>query len=154
MKRTEQETHRRKKRDAIKHLAVGHDAIDADHKIIVGCCNRLAACAAPEFQFLIRRLSTLLSDHFQKEAALLEAAGGALCSCHLRDHEELLNICDRAAKLHEKDYRAAQRLIRDDLARALRLHIAYRDQIIALRLNTTEPGPACSASADDKNKCR
>jgi hemerythrin-like metal-binding protein len=154
MAQTEQETHRRKKRDAIKHLAVGHDAIDADHKVIVGCCNRLAACTAPEFQFLIRRLRALLADHFQKEAKLLEAIGGALCSCHQRDHDELLDICGRAAKLHLKDHRAAQRLIRDDLARALRLHIAYRDQIIALRLNTTEPGHACPARADDKNRCR
>lgn len=153
MPETDRRPPRRKNRDTLKHLVIGHDAIDADHKIIVECCNQLSSCNAGEFEFLIRRLRTLLADHFRNEAALLEAAGSSLCGCHQRDHEDLLEICDRIIKLHQQDHRAAQRLIREDLARALRLHIAYRDQIVALRLNTAEFSNSCPGNTDGKNKC-
>jgi hemerythrin-like metal-binding protein len=153
MPESDREPQPRKRRDTIKHLVVGHDAIDADHKVIVECCNQLGSCTAGEFEFLVRRLRNLLADHFRNEAALLEAAGSKLCGCHQRDHDDLLEICDRTIKLHRQDHRAAQRIIREDLARALRLHIAYRDQIIALRLNTAEFGNSCPGNANDKNQC-
>jgi hemerythrin-like metal-binding protein len=153
MPETDRRAPRRKRRDAIKHLVIGHDVIDADHKVIVECCNQLGSCSAGEFEFLIRRLRNLLADHFHHEAALLEAAGSKLCGCHQRDHDDLLEICDRVIKLHRQDHRAAQRLIREDLARALRLHIAYRDQIIALRLNTAEFENSCSVNTNEKNSC-
>lgn len=140
MNQTAHPARRQPKRTAIRHLAIGHDAIDADHKIIVDCCNQVAVCDLAEFEFLIRRLQVLFIDHFRKESDLLASVGGTLCSCHRVDHEELLAICDRAKKLHLRDHRAAQRLIRRDLARALREHIVYRDQVVALRLNSAENG--------------
>lgn len=138
MNQTAHPARRRPKRTVIKHLAIGHDALDADHKIIVDCCNQVVACGPVEFELLIRRLRILFVDHFRREAELLAAVGGTLCKCHRCDHEELLTLCDRAMRLHLRDHRAAHRLIRRDLVQALRQHIAYRGQVVALRLNSSE----------------
>lgn len=127
-----------RKREIIKHVPTGHDAMDADHKAIVECCNEIANCTVVQLPFFTRRLRSLLRKHFRNEERFVKEAGSTLCGCHQRDHQGILRISQRAVELSERDPKRATRLIKRDLVRTLRVHIAYRDQIVALRLNSIE----------------
>lgn len=124
----------------IRHIAVGHDAIDSDHEAIVECCNQIAEATSNALEFQLRRLRTLLASHFENEELLLAAAGSRLCGCHARDHELFLELCDRAIEANRTAHDLSRRVILRDLIPALREHIAYRDQLIALHLNSIKPG--------------
>lgn len=121
---------------AITNLRIGHDAIDADHEAIVACCNDIAKADSHALEFQLHRLRGLLTSHFQNEEALLKQAGSRLCGCHTRDHELFLDLCDRAIESNRAPKSPSRRLILRDLIPALREHIAFRDQLIALHLNT------------------
>jgi len=133
---------KRKQNAPIRHLAVGHDAIDADHETIVECCNEIAKTTASALEFQLHRLRALLASHFQNEESLLKNAGSNLCGCHARDHELFLLLCDRAILANRDGSTSSRRLILRELLPALREHIAFRDQLIALHLNTIESHPA------------
>ncbi len=138
---------KRKQTVSIRHLAVGHDSIDADHEAIVECCNEIANATSSALEFQLHRLRALLAGHFQNEEMLLRNAGSNLCGCHVRDHELFLQFCDRAIEANRGGPASSRKLILRELLPALREHIAYRDQLIALHLNTldTHPSPpACT----------
>jgi hemerythrin-like metal-binding protein len=125
----------RKTRATIRHLAVGHDAIDADHKVIVDCCNEIAQSTSAALEFQLRRLRSLLSNHFQNEELLLKQANSSLCDCHTRDHALFLELCDKAIDASREKQSLSRQLILRHLIPALREHIAFRDQLISLHLN-------------------
>jgi len=132
----------RKQKAPIRNLSVGHDAIDADHEAIVECCNEIANATSSALEFQLHRLRALLAAHFQNEETLLKSAGSNLCGCHTRDHELFLEFCDRAIQANRGGSAVSRRLILRELLPALREHIAYRDQLIALHLNTLDSHPA------------
>jgi hemerythrin-like metal-binding protein len=119
-----------------KNHQVGHDAIDSDHRAMASCWSRTINCDELRFEFLIARLTKLMRNHFDHEAALMEQAGGSLCECHRREHEALLALCDQAAAVSRKNFRAAQSLLRTRLPRLVREHIICMDQLAALFINS------------------
>ncbi len=129
-----------RRRNKIEHLAVGHDAIDADHKAIVECCNEIADSTAAAVEFQLHRLRALLASHFQNEEFLLKATGSTLCACHAREHEFILALSEQAIEAHRKGFRVSRRMVLRDIIPALREHIAYRDQLLALHLNSLDEG--------------
>jgi len=75
---------------------LGHDVIDSDHMAIADWWLRAVNCEQIQCAFFIARLKKLMQDHFHHEAALIQGAGGRLCDCHRREHQMLLDVCDRA----------------------------------------------------------
>ena len=47
-----------------KHLLLGHEAIDLDHKAIASCWYKAAQCQEIEFPLLIGRLKKTMQSHF------------------------------------------------------------------------------------------
>lgn len=115
----------------------GHDIIDADHIEISDCWFQAVNCKPIQFPFLIARLRRLMANHFTREDAIMRDAASALCSCHRQDHEMLLGLCDRAAKLGEIDWQAAQRVLRRDFPKQVREHIICMGQMLVLHINTS-----------------
>jgi hypothetical protein len=35
--------------------------------------------------------------HFEREARLMQEAGGAMCACHRHEHQTLLELCDQSS---------------------------------------------------------
>jgi hemerythrin len=116
--------------------ALGHDAIDLDHSAIADQWFRTASCEEVQFPFFIARLKKLMVDHFDREAALMERAGGDLCKCHRREHQSLLDFCDEARELSGRSWRKTQSLLRNRFPRLVRDHIIYTDQLAVLFINT------------------
>ena len=121
----------------------GHAVIDADHSAIAERWRRAVDCKPIEFPFCIARLKKLLRLHFEHETSLMLQAGGALCACHRREHDELLELCDCAAALGENHWRKAQSLLRNKFPKLVRSHIACMDQIAVLFINTNQRPPQC-----------
>jgi len=119
--------------------ALGHDAIDADHKAITQWWLRTVDCEQIQFSFFVARLRKLMRDHFDREAGLMEQAGGRLCDCHRREHQMLLDLCDRATTLSGDDWRKARSLLRTQLPRLVREHIISMDQFAVLFINANRP---------------
>src|SRR5262249_59196459 len=88
--------------------ALGHAAIDLDHKAIADWWIRAVGCEQVQFQFFLARLKKLLRSHFDHEAALMRQAGGMLCPYHRQEHQTLLDLCDQVAREAERNWRSAQ----------------------------------------------
>jgi hemerythrin len=119
--------------------ALGHEVIDLDHKAIADWWFRVAGCEQIQFPFFLARLKKLLSSHFDHEAALMQQAGGALCPCHRREHQMLLDLCDQAAAESGKNWRRTQALIRSRFPKLVRDHIVSMDQSVVLFIKTNGP---------------
>lgn len=115
---------------------LGHDDIDADHLEISDCWFQAVNCTPIQFPFLIARMKKLMVKHFAREDAIMARVGAALCSCHRQEHDMLIGLCDRAARLSKYDWRATQRLLRDEFPKLVREHIICMDQLLVLHLNT------------------
>lgn len=114
-----------------RHM-LGHDVIDGDHMAIADGWLRAVNCEPIQFPFLIARLKKLMRSHFDHEAALMFSSGGMLCKCHREEHLTLLDLCDQAAALNEKDWRRTQSLLRNRFLKLVREHIVGMDQIAVL----------------------
>lgn len=125
---------------------LGHDIIDADHIEISDCWFQAVNCNPIQFPFLIARLRRLMANHFAREDAIMRDAASALCSCHKREHEMLLGLCDNAARLRIFDWRAAKRVLRHDFPGRVREHIICMDQMLVLHINTSNDGMAARTS--------
>ncbi|HEX2654456.1 MAG TPA: hypothetical protein VHN11_12490 [Xanthobacteraceae bacterium] len=129
---------------------LGHDAIDADHAEISACWFQAVNCEPIQLPFLIARLKKLMTNHFTREDAIMRHAASSLCSCHRHEHEMLLGLCDRGAKLGESDWRAAQRLLRDEFPKRVHEHIICMDQMLVLHLNVSSASiPAAECQCGD-----
>lgn len=117
--------------------ALGHTEIDAEHFAIADCWLEVTRCAPLALQFQIARLRKLMRNHFDHEAMLVNAAGSPFCSCHKREHEFLLSLCDKAYSLSRNNWRSARALLRGTLPGLVRQHIISMDQIAVLIINTT-----------------
>jgi hemerythrin len=115
---------------------LGHAEIDLDHHAMAECWDRVVNCAPIQFPFFMARFKKVMRDHFDHEAALLAHAGGHLWEAHRLEHRGLLELCDRASRLAERNCRKAQSLLRNELARMFREHVVSMDQIAVLILNT------------------
>ena len=127
-----------------KAHVLGHDAIDLDHRNIAQCWERATGCAPIELPFFLARLKRAMRRHFDREAMLVRQAGGHLCECHQGEHRTLLGLCDEAATMAERNWRTAQRLLRNDLARLVREHIVSMDQIAVLVIRAHEESVGAS----------
>ncbi len=136
---------RRRRARPVRRLTVGHDAIDADHDAIAECCSEIAEATSTALEFQLHRLRTLLANHFQHEELLLRQAGSRLCDCHTRDHALFLELCDKAILENRGQRKNSRRMILRELLPALREHIAFRDQLIALHLNTMDAKPVATS---------
>lgn len=129
---------------------LGHDAIDSDHVEISDCWFQAVNCKPIQFPFLIARLRKLMVRHFTREDVIMRSAASSLCSCHKHEHEMLLGLCDRAAGLSQFDWRATQRLLRDEFPKRVREHIICMDQMLVLHLNmSSESLPAGECLHED-----
>jgi hemerythrin len=126
---------------------LGHGDIDADHVEISDCWFQAVNCTPIQFPFLIARMKKLMVKHFAREDDIMARVDAALCSCHRQEHDMLIGLCDRAARLSKYDWRATQRLLRDEFPKLVREHIICMDQLLVLHLNT------CGGSAPtDKSR--
>ena len=66
----------------------------------------------------------------------MQGAGGRLCDCHRREHQILLDICDRTIALGRHNWLKAQTLLRRELPGLMREHIICTDQLAVLFINT------------------
>jgi hemerythrin-like metal-binding protein len=119
-----------------KQCRLGNDVIDSDHMAIADCWLRAVNCDQLRFEFFIARLKKLMREHFDHEVILMDRAGVRLCECHRREHQMLLDLCDRAAALSRHNWRKAQTLLRRKLAKLFREHIICMDQLTVLFINT------------------
>ncbi|MCC6948403.1 MAG: hypothetical protein IT539_11605 [Bradyrhizobiaceae bacterium] len=133
-----------------KTPALGHAAIDSEHAAITDQWLRAAKCEPFQFQFFIARLKSLMTNHFENEAALMERAGGQLCRCHRDEHQSLLDLCDQMRELSDRSWRKTQSLLRVKFPVLVRKHILYTDQMAVLFINTNgaaTPPQAIAASS-------
>lgn len=70
----------------------------------------------------------------------------ALCACHQKEHDALLNFCDYAAKISEYNWQLSQALLRRDFPRYIREHIICRDQLLVICVNTEGEIASCGPS--------
>jgi hypothetical protein len=117
-----------------KRHALGHAQIDADHLAIASWWMRLTQCAPISLPFHIAGMRKAMRDHFGREAALVEAAGTRFCHCHRNEHSALLELCDDAYALSERNLRSARSLLLRKLPRLMRTHIDTMDQIAVLEI--------------------
>ena len=122
---------------------LGHEVIDADHRAIADWWLRAVNCEPIQLAFFVARLKKLMRDHFDHEAVLMEWAGGRLCECHRREHQMLLDLCDRVTALSPHNWRKARSLLRTQLPRLVREHIISMDQLAVLFIDAN--GPAARA---------
>lgn len=126
-----------------KRHTLGHSGIDRDHFAIADWWMRVTQCEPIALPFHIAGLRKAMRDHFGREAALVEAAGTAFCSCHRNEHDALLELCDDAYALSRHNLRSARALLRSRLPRLMRDHINSMDQIAVLIIRASEDR-ACS----------
>jgi hemerythrin len=117
---------------------LGHRTIDNDHADIATSWFHAAHCKAIQLPFLLARLKKLLRSHFEREAELMQKAGGFLCLCHQRDHQALLDLCDEATGLSERNPKKALALIRSKFPKLVGKHIVERDFFAVLFIHSNE----------------
>ena len=119
--------------------ALGHAEIDAEHAAIGEAWLAAMHCRMVALPFHVARLAKVMRQHFDHEARLVEAAGTPFCWCHHNEHEAMLAVCGEALATSEHDPRKARALLRDELSRRVRGHIATMDQIAVLIINSAAP---------------
>ncbi|HEY1364063.1 MAG TPA: hypothetical protein VGF60_17615 [Xanthobacteraceae bacterium] len=117
---------------------LGHVLIDSDHKEIADWWLRAVNCDQLQSAFFIARLKRLMRSHFDHEALLMQWAGGRLCECHKREHQLLLDVCDRAGALSRHNWPKAQSLLRSEMPKLVREHIISMDQLTVLFINSRD----------------
>jgi hemerythrin len=118
--------------------ALGHGAIDTEHKAIADWWLRVIACEPIQFPFFMARLLKLMRNHFEHESELMLQAGGELCECHRREHRALLALCEEARDVGRYDFRKARSLIRYQFPGLVREHICSTDQIAVMFINSRD----------------
>ncbi len=116
--------------------ALGHAKIDSDHFAIADYWLQLTCCEPIAVPFHIARLRKRMRDHFNDEAALVEATGRPFGCAHRQEHAAMLRLCDQAYRLSDTNQRGARALLRNKLPRLMREHIICMDQIAVLIINT------------------
>lgn len=114
----------RPRKTMIRPIPLGHSIIDADH------------FEPLQFPFFLARFRKLMRDHFAREASIMMHHNSSLCECHEREHQDLLQLCDRAAQLNHHSFREARDLLRAEFPRRIREHIICMDQLLVLYINT------------------
>ena len=115
---------------------LGHEIIDFDHIAIAKGWFRAVHCEVIQFPFFVARLKKLMRGHFDHEAELMGLAGGSLCCCHRREHQALLEFCDEAAALNERNPRKAATLLRSQFPKLFRNHIIESDSLAVLFIHS------------------
>jgi len=115
---------------------LGHEMIDVDHIAIGKSWFRATHCEVIEFPFFLARLKKMMKGHFDHEAELMGIAGGSLCCCHRREHQALLEFCDEAAALNERDPKKALALLRGKFPKLFRTHIIESDSLAVLFIHS------------------
>ncbi len=76
-----------------------------------------------------------MQQHFDREAMLIDEAGGRMCKCHDQEHQMLLALCDRASALSRSRWQKARSLLRIQFPRLVRDHIISMDQLAVIFIN-------------------
>ena len=98
---------------------IGHPVLDAQHQTLLGLCNQLADHAAPggeeadarDFDQICARLRALAREHFDAEAAHLEASGEADVEDHQVERDEFEYLADEIATTGNFDRLELQRFL-------------------------------------------
>jgi hemerythrin len=114
---------------------LGHRLIDTDHMAIAHWWQRVVECDPLQSIFFIARLKKLMRDHFDHEVLLMARAGGRLCECHQKEHQQWIDVCDQAQALSGINWRKARSLLRTDLPRPVREHVISMDQLTVMFIN-------------------
>lgn len=127
-----------------KH-ALGHAQIDNDHFAIADWWMKATQCEPIALPFHIAALRRTMRSHFRREAALVEAAGTPMCCDHQNEHDGMIELCDDAYALSERNGRAARALLRNKLPKLMRNHINSMDQIAVLIIREAALAHAASS---------
>jgi hemerythrin len=126
----------RPRKTMIRPIPLGHNIIDADHFELSRCWSQVVSARPLQFPFFLARFRKRMRDHFAREASIMMHHNTSLCECHEREHQDLLQLCDRAAQLNHHSFREAQDLLRAEFPRRIREHIICMDQLLVLFINT------------------
>ena len=100
---------------------------------------RITQCEPISLSFHIAGLRKAMRDHFGREAALVEAAGTQLCSCHRNEHDVLLELCDEPYAFEVHKGRSGRALLRNKLPKLVRDHYQQHG-------SDRRPGDPCGGS--------
>lgn len=80
-------------------LALGIEAIDADHRALIALYNAIATPGRPvdpaSFASLLQEAYKFTAAHFEREEQLMQAAGYAQFEVHRGEHRKLLDELDK-----------------------------------------------------------
>jgi len=124
------------RKTVIEPVPLGHGPIDSDHRELASFWWRVVSSTPLQFPFFLARFKKLMSEHFDREAAIMAQHNTRLCECHVREHRELLRLCDCANQLNGHNYRQAQDFLRREFPPRIREHIICMDQLLVLFINT------------------
>lgn len=78
-------------------LALGHAAIDDDHRFAVDTMARIATAGDAEVTGLFTDLVAHMYEHFAREEALMRACNFPALDCHVGEHTRVLGLLDGLA---------------------------------------------------------
>jgi len=102
-------------------FSLGNDAVDEEHKQLIGQINQLyGQFAMPmdalTIESLLAELQADISAHFALEELLMEQSGFAEFEAHRRDHERLLDEINDLIFQFEEDPEAGRKLLKSTLS--------------------------------------
>lgn len=109
-------------------MSVGHDAIDADHKILLAIINEFEA--SPDFahaEQAAKKLYKYTQEHFRREEALQQMMRFPLADTHRDEHNRILDALTEVIKTHFLQKRADT----NEAAAIARLTELMRDWIVS-----------------------
>lgn len=107
---------------------VGHETIDAVHREFVVAVDELFAARDQDCDASFDRLCSHLVAHFNSEKRLMEASGYPGISCHVDEHERVLESTQSILRLTSEPERfLAMRRFGKELGNWFPAHTAYLD---------------------------
>lgn len=98
-------------------MSVGIDAIDEEHRVLIGLLNRLRSAAenfddAATVGSVLAELYQYARDHFEHEEKILEVSGYPDLDEHRKEHQKLT---EKLEEILNKDYPGSTRSLLEDL---------------------------------------
>lgn len=108
-------------------MSVGHDAIDADHKVLLAIINQFEA--SPNFaqaEQAAKKLYKYTQEHFRREEALQQMMRYPAAEAHRDEHNRILDALTEVIRTHFLQKRA----VSDEAAAIANLTKLMHDWII------------------------
>ena len=115
-----------------EHLAIDDGVMDTTHREFVAYLNRMGSLEGEELLALLDEFIAHTESHFGQELRWMEALEFPPTSCHVDEHNSVLEICREVRKRVENGDTGFGEILARAVAQWFEKHVASMDTVLSM----------------------